>query len=108
MSLDNIPSVEVAVDVSGAGDHIIVAGVVGKTIRVFKLFLVLGGDTMLTFKDGATEFDGPLSMLASGAIVFDEPRPPRHWFKTSDGNDFIINLSNAVQLSGRVYYTQSA
>lgn len=108
MSLDNIPSVEVAVDLSTAGDNIIVAGVAGKTIRVFKLFLVLGGDTLLTFKDGPTEFDGPLTMTTGGAIVFDEPRPPRHWFKTSDGNDFIINLSTPVQLSGRVYYTQSA
>jgi hypothetical protein len=108
MSLDNIPAVEVTVDLATSGDNVIIAGVAGQTIRVFKLFLVLGGDTLLTFKHGTTEFDGPLTMFAGGAIVFDEPRPPRHWFKTGTGEDFIINLSNAVQLSGRVYYTQSA
>lgn len=109
MALDNVPGKEVAVDLAASGDNIIVAAVAGQSVRVHKLFLVLGGDTNLTFKDGAgAEFDGPLAMKANGAIVFDESLPPRHWFKTSVGNAFIINLSNAVQLSGRVYYTQSA
>ena len=106
MALDNYPLLEVVVDVSSSGDNIIIAGSPGNTIRVFQLFLVVGDDTMLTFKDGGTEFDGPLTMLKAGSITFDENN--FHWFKTSPGNDFVINLSAAVQLSGRIYYVKSA
>ena len=107
MALDNYPLLEVVVDVAAAGDNVIIAGTPGNTIRIFQLFLVLGGDTLLTFKDGpAIEFDGPLTMMKGGSIVLDENDP--HWFKTSLGNDFIINLSNPVQLSGRIYYVKSA
>jgi hypothetical protein len=108
MANDNFPLLEVVVDTASAGDNIIIAGKAGNTIRVFQLFLVVGGDTLLTFKDGVagTAFDGPLTMLKAGSITLDENDP--HWFKTSLGLDFVINLSNPVQLSGRIYYVQSA
>jgi hypothetical protein len=110
MALDNVPLKEVAVDTAAGGDNVIVAGVLGTTITVIQLFLVLGGDTLLTFKNGVggTEFDGPLTMFAGGSIVLDRNNPRPHWFRCGDGNSFVINLAPGVQLSGRVYYTQAA
>lgn len=109
MSLDSVPAAEVPVDVTASGDIVIVPGVVGQTIRIVKLFLMVDGDTLFTFKDGpATEFSGPLTFSVGGNVTLDQQRPPRYWFKTSDGNAFIVNLTTAVRLTGRVYYTQSA
>jgi hypothetical protein len=108
MGLDNYPLRELVIDTAGAGDHIIIPGIPGNTIRVFRIWLVIGMmDTLLTFKNGpAIEFDGPLDMLDHGTIVFDFT--DEHWFMTDPGNDFIINLSSGASIGGRVHFTQSA
>lgn len=104
--LDNFPLQELSISAGSVGDNIIIPGIPGNTIRVFQFFAVVSATGNVTFKDGpATAFDGPLSMTASGAIVFDFTG--LHWFQTSPGNDFIINLS-AGTIDGRVYFTQSA
>jgi len=105
LGLDSYPLLDIIIDTSGAGDHIIVAGIPGRTIRVFALFLVLDADSLLTVKDGPTPLTGAMSMLAHGTIVFDCDY--EHWFITSPGNDFILNTSTASGLKGRLYYTQT-
>jgi len=106
LGLDSYPLLDVIIDTTGAGDHIIVAGIPGRTIRVFALFIVLDADTLLTVKDGpAIALTGAMSMLAHGTIVFDIDG--EHWFITSVGNDFILNTSSASGLKGRLYYTQT-
>ena len=81
-----------------------VAGVTGQIIRVYKLFLVVGGTTTLTFQDGSTGLSGGLPMVVNGSIVLDMDGQP--WFKTSSGNAFNISNSGNLQVSGTVYYTQ--
>jgi hypothetical protein len=106
VGLDSYPVREAKIDTSSNGDNVIIAGVAGTIIRVYQLFLVMGGDADLTFKDGAAiTFDGVLDMKAAGSIVLDFNE--LHWFETSVGNAFVVNLSAPVHIGGRCYYTQS-
>jgi hypothetical protein len=92
-----------AINFSASGDNTIIAGVSAQTIKVYKLFLVSSGDTAITFKDGAGLLTGPITLL-TGSMTLDFDSEP--WFNTSTANSFIINSSNAVQISGRIYYLQ--
>lgn len=90
------------ISISTSGDHTIIAGVGGQVIRVFKIFTVAASSVLVTPKDGTgSAFTGPLT-LGSFALDFDS----QPWFTTSTGNDFVLNLSTGVQVSGSVYYTQ--
>ena len=99
---------EVAVDAAALGDNILVPSVALKGVRVFKLFLVFDGATVVTFRSGdgdGVALSGPISMLAGGSIVLDFDGYP--WFTSTAGLAFIIHLQTAVQVSGRVYYLQA-
>ena len=106
MGYDNHPLLEAIIDHSAVGDNIIVAGIAGNTILVYALTIVLDDATFLTVQSDSTALTGPMDMLASGSIVLDYNRRP--WYTCADGEDFILNSTSGVQLSGRVYYTQSA
>ena len=94
-----------AINASGAGDNALVAGVAGQTVRIWKIFLVCSAAVSLKFKDGAgADLTPALAMLANASIVLDVDGEP--WFVTGAGNGFVLNLGSAVQVSGRVYYTQ--
>lgn len=96
-----------AINISSSGDNTIVAAVGGQTVRIHKLFLIASGAVNLKFKDGAsTDLTPALPLQAYGAMTLDFDQEP--WFITAAGNALIINLSAAVQVSGRVYFTQSA
>jgi hypothetical protein len=97
----------VTVNASSAGNNTLVTGVVGKTIRVFKVALVFSVGGTAIFQDGAsTALTGPLAMFAGGSIVFDiDTTNP--WFITSAGNGFVLNLAGGAAAGGVVYYTQS-
>ena len=89
---------------SSAGDNILIAGVNDKNILIFRIFLTVDGATLLTFKDGSTNLTGAMTFTAGGAMVLDMTGMP--WFQINRGNSFIVNSSNAVQISGAVYYQQ--
>lgn len=94
------------IDNSGSGDVTIVAGVSLQTVRVYKIFLTVSATTNLVIKDGSTALTGAMTFFAGGSFVLDfNPADP--WFITTAGNAFVINSSASVQMSGRVYYTQS-
>ncbi len=94
------------------GDNIIVAGVAGQVIRVYRILVVAGAATNIIFKDGAgNNLTGALPLLANGSVTLDfsgqmlkfggEP-----WFFTALGNSFIINSSAAVNLTGKLDFQQ--
>lgn len=93
-----------AINFNGAGDNIIIPGISGQAIWVYKYFVVVAAATSLTYKDGATSLTGAIPLAANEAMVFTFDTRP--WYETDLGNDFIINSTNAVQVSGRVYYLQ--
>ena len=86
------------------GDSTIITGVVGQVIRVYRYFLVVGGATNITYKDQTIALTGPVPLAANEAMVFTFDTKP--WYTCAVGDNFVINSSNAVQVSGRAYYTQ--
>lgn len=93
---------EAIINISQAGDNTVVAGIPGTQIFVFRIFLTTNTSVVLTPKDGpSTALTGPMMV---GGFVLDFDGLP--WFTTSPGNDFILNLASATQVSGRLYYFQ--
>jgi len=94
---------QIGVNQTASGDLTIIPAVAGKVIRVYRVFLMSSVAGMLTPKDGATAFCGPLPFAANGGLIMDFDGEP--WFTCTSGNAFVINMSAAGQLSGRVGYT---
>lgn len=95
---------EAVIDFSATGATTVIAGVSGQTIRVFRLFFIVGAATNVTIRDGATSLTGAENFAANGGQTLDHDGRP--WFTTSAGNGFVLNQSGTAQISGRVYYTQ--
>jgi hypothetical protein len=96
----------VPINFSGSGDNVVVTAVAGKQIKVVRMYFVVGGATSITFKDGVNgvAFSGAMSLLANGSVTFDY-NDNLIWFSTTSSNNaFVINSSNAVQVSGEIYY----
>lgn len=89
---------------AASGDTTAVAGAGGSVVRVYRLILVAAAATSLTFKDGTTALTGAMSLAANEAMILDFDGEP--WFTCGNGNSFTVNSSNAVSVTGRVYYTQ--
>lgn len=93
------------VDFALLGDNVVIEGIEGKRIYVFRLKWVVDGDTILTVKDGtSTDLTGPMTYFAGGTDVFDTSNIP--WFQTSEGNDFILSSTQMTQVSGVISYQQ--
>jgi hypothetical protein len=98
------PLANAAISCNANGDNTLISGVSGKTIRVFKIAWTLAAGT-LTLKDGAsTTLTGAMSATA-GVLESTDGKPL--WL-TGAGNNFVANLSGANQLSGCVWYEQTA
>ena len=96
------------IDTASSGDNTIVAAVSAETIKVWKIFFWVNGTVSVTIKDGAgTNLTGAMAMVAQNQFNkwLDETVP---WFVCTQGNALVINLGSAIQISGRVYYTQQA
>ncbi|MDP3598608.1 MAG: hypothetical protein Q8S75_16605, partial [Nitrospirota bacterium] len=95
---------EAVINVATAADHDIVAAVAGQVIKVWKLALWSNGDQTLTIKDGATALAGAMDFAQGGKLVLPKDADP--WFTLSVNSPFRLTITQAAQLSGRVYYTQ--
>lgn len=90
------------VDVTGAGDHIIVPAVPGKIVRVWRIILTgdVSGDgkVKLRFKAGGAFLNGTFFLYrGSGAMLGAEARS---WIMTTPGQDVSLNLSGAADVAG--------
>ena len=73
-------------------------------MNIWEVVLVVAGATNLTFQDGAVNgVTGAMAMSANGSAYFGETTDPH--FIISPGNDFVLNSSQAVQISGYVVYS---
>lgn len=108
MAFPNNPNIlTAAISFSGSGDNPVIAGVVGKSISVVAMLLAVGAATNITFKDGGSNLlSGAFPLVANGSIALDYSQDGKMpWYWTTAGNAFVINSSNAVQVSGTIYYT---
>ena len=93
------------INFAASGDNTIIAAVTAAPIKVYGLFFTVAGATNITFKDGTTALSGPIVFTNNGSSqqlnLWEEP-----WFYCQPGDAFVMNNSNAVQVSGIIYYTQ--
>lgn len=89
---------------AASGDNIIVGGLTSKSIKVLQFFLVMAGATNLTLKSGTTALSGALTFLTDGTFVLDYIQLP---ITCNAADNFVINSSQAVQVSGMVWYVVS-
>lgn len=89
------------INFAGSGDNSIIAADTVNRIVIHRIWLVCGAATNLTFKDNLVS-PAAIPMGANGGLTFDATGEP--WFITNINTAFIINSSNAVQVSGEVYY----
>lgn len=101
----NNPLSEAIINFTNGGDNTIVAGIANQVIRVYRYFLVVASAVNITAKDGTNALTGAIPLQANEAMVFTFDTKP--WFTCSAGNAFIWNTNTGVQVSGRLYYTQS-
>jgi hypothetical protein len=97
----------VVVNASTNGNNTLIAGVVGETIRVFKVALIFSTGGTAIFQDGpSTALTGSLVFYSGGSMVLDMD-VTNPWFITSTGNAFVVNLSGGAVAGGAIWYTQS-
>jgi hypothetical protein len=76
----------------------------GLFVRVYRLFLVFGNTSNITFQDGASNaLSGAIPMVANGSITLDLDGQP--WFECAVNQSFQIVNSNSVSVNGCVYTT---
>lgn len=97
----------IGISVAALGDNTIIPGLPLQIIRVYKMFIKFAADVDIFLRDGSggAAYTGTMSFAAKEGYVFDFDGEP--WFETAAGNNFVLNLSAAVQSSGRIYFTQS-
>ncbi len=92
---------QAAVDVSAAGDNIVIPGVAGKRTRVHGLDLFLAGAATVQLKSAATLLTGVMTMTA-----WAKPLSDVTYFSGGPGEDLIITLGAAVRCAGVIWYRQ--
>lgn len=92
-----------AVDVSSSGNNEIVAAVAGKRIAVYAVRLQAAGTVSFKFKSNDTDLEGASPFQAREGYI-ETLNPPYFLFATTSGQALNLNLSDAVQVTGRVSY----
>jgi PPE-repeat protein len=114
VALDGIISdtktlVTAKIDIVPAATTFTITATSGQKIHVVHIFFTVGAETNIVFKDGSTALTGAMDFGASGeprGVVMPLGLAP---LICSSGEDFVIDLSTAVQVSGYcIYYKQLA
>jgi len=95
------------INVNLVGDNQIIAAFTGEFINVFQLFLVCEHDVTIKFKEAEPDIDLTKNIFLNRSIPFILPYTSVPWFQTTKSARFEINLDKAVQVSGRIYYSQN-
>lgn len=105
MSDKNFVTIDADASCNTNGDNTIIAAVADRRIYVWKIWLVASGAVNATFKDGSTALNSIALDFAAAGQTLSIPYDGEPIFKTTMGNAFKINLSGAVAVVGRIYYT---
>lgn len=102
----NLSSAQISA--ASSGDNTLLAGTASQTIRFFKGWLVNAGATSvnLKFRSATTDLHPAIPLAPGASWFFDFDGEP--WFVTTVAEALVLNLSAAVQISGRFHYTKSA
>ena len=94
---------QIPLSFAGVGDNIIVTGLPGKQIKILQFFFVAAAATNITLKSGATALSGQMAFTANMSMFLDFIQLP---LTCNPGDNFIINLSAGVQISGTLWFSQ--
>lgn len=97
------------IDINAAGGFplSIVAATAGMIVRVYRMFLVVGGATTLTFDDGATALPGKIVVSEPNEVItLDQGLLP--WYQTAIGDALNLASSANVQLTGAIWVNLNA
>lgn len=91
-----------------SGDKAIIAGVSGKVIRVYKIFLKVNGAMAITIKDkaGGTALTGAIPLATTDNFALADYDLPL--WESALGGDFCINQSTTQSCFGYVAYSQDS
>ena len=98
-----------AFSISAGSNNIVVAGTVGKSVRVYRMKMLTAAAVNITLEDtNGNVFDGPLPFASNQGWILDfigPDNPP--WYITALGAGFVINMSSGVTVGGSVEYVLS-
>ena len=90
-----------------SGNNTVITGVAGKRIAIDFVAIRVGGSstTTIQLKDGSTAYGGSYEMAGHEALVFENTfRNHDGVITLSEGQSFVVNSSDAVQVSGFARY----
>src|SRR5690606_39183352 len=93
------------INVSSAGENVLVEGVSNKAFLVLALFLMAQDSVAVTFLQGSggSPVTGDLLLTAGSGFVL--PYNPLGWFLSGvDGEGLILSLSNSAPVGGCIVY----
>jgi hypothetical protein len=93
---------QIALNISGVGDNVVVAGAPGKLIKVLQFFFVMTAAETITYKSSGIPLSGPMSFTANMSHVQDFIQLPLTC--VNPGDSFIINLAAGSQLCGTLWF----
>lgn len=101
------PLTNLSVAIAAPGDSVLVAGQLGKTIKLYRGIFNVDAATNLKFTDGAagTNLFGLAYLAPGGGLTMQPSGIP--WLTTSPGNDLVLNSSAAANIGGGFGYVQS-
>ena len=94
-------SLKTPIDVTGAGAHVLVAGVAGKTTRVQGFDFSLSASSTVQWKCGSTNLTGVMTLDAWTKAPSEDA-----YFACAAGEDLSLVLGGAVQAGGILVYRQ--
>jgi hypothetical protein len=88
---------------AASGDLVVVGGSPGMSVAVNGYIVQSAGAATITWKSGSTAKSGALPEAAETGVASGWSQDG--WFHTAKGDDLILNVSAAVQVSGHVSYS---
>lgn len=100
------PKVRVAaINFAASGDNIVVPVFASGPISIAGIAFTVHAATNITFKNGSTAQSGAIELTNAGSAMTLPMNDGISWYWADPGNNFIMNSSNAVQVSGTIWYT---
>ena len=96
---------EAIININTIGDNTIIPADADFRYDITTMFFVVSGSVSVMFKSGATMLTGAMPFLATGQFVLDDFSFDSI-VKCGIGEAFIINLSSAIQVGGRLSYVK--
>lgn len=102
--MPSLRAIPFPINFASSGDNIVIAAIAGRPLNVYGIAFTVAGATNITFKNGATAQSGAIQFTAAGGSMY-LTQNDVVWYYADPGNNFIMNSSVAVQVSGTIWYT---